>query len=70
MGKRKKKHVEKTLKVSSFPQKDEYVPSVRVAGKWLKALGFALGDEVVLVATKGRILITKKEDSDNGRSLV
>lgn len=54
---------EKTLKVISFPQRDEYVPSIRVAGKWLKKLGFVLGDEVVLVAAEGKILITKKEVS-------
>ena len=69
-GKRRKRKMEKTLKVVSFPQRDEYVPSVRVAGKWLKNFGFALGDEVVLVATEGKIIIVKKGCSYNGRTMV
>ncbi len=63
-------YIEKTLNVVSFPQRSEYVPSIRVAGKWLKKFGFGLGDKVILVATEGKILITKKEVSDNGNSLV
>ncbi len=66
----KSRPMEKTLRVVSFPQRSEYVPSVRVAGKWLRQFGFSLGDEVVLVATEGKILITKKEGSGNDRTLV
>jgi hypothetical protein len=50
----------KRLKVSNFPQAGEYVPSVRVAGKWLKECDFTVGDEVVLTATSGKIVITKR----------
>jgi len=60
----------KTLKVVSFPQGGVHVPSVRVAGKWLERLGFELGNEVILTATEGQILITKKEDKDYGGSMV
>ena len=60
----------KTLKVVSFPQGEEHVPSVRVAGKWLGRLGFELGNEVILTATEGKILITKKEGEDYGSSVV
>ena len=60
----------KILKVASFPQGGKRVPSVRVAGKWLERLGFQLGDEVILTASKGQVSIIKKEDSDYGSSLV
>jgi len=60
----------KTLKVISFPQGGGHVPSIRVAGKWLERFGFELGDEVTLTATEGQIVITKKEVSDHGSSLV
>ena len=60
----------KTLKVVSFPQGGEHVPSVRVAGKWLTRFGFDVGREVVLTAVKGRIVITRKESRNDGGSLV
>jgi len=60
----------KTLMVVSFPQRGERVPSIRVAGKWLERFGFKLGDEVVLTANQGQIVITKKEDKNYGNSLV
>lgn len=66
----KNRHLEKTLKVVSFPQGEEHVPSVRVAGKWLRRFGFELGNEVTLIATEGKIFITKKEVSDNDSPLV
>ena len=59
-----------TLKVVSFPQGGERVPSVRVAGKWLERFGFKLGGKVILTATEGQILITRKEDERHGSSLV
>ena len=59
-----------TLKVVSFPQGGERVPSVRVAGKWLERFGFKLGGKVILTATEGQILITRKEDEEHGSSLV
>jgi len=59
----------KCLKVTLFPQGGSHVPSIRVAGKWLEQFGFEPGDEVILIATEGQILITRKEDK-NGNSLV
>lgn len=59
----------KILKVVSYPQHEERVPSIRIAGRWLNQFGFQLGDEVILVADKGKLLIQKKEDG-NGSSLV
>ena len=50
----------KTLYVVARPQGNgEHVPSIRVAGKWLKGFGFEIGDEVMLTAAQGQILITK-----------
>jgi len=60
----------KTLKVVSFPQDGEHVPSVRVAGKWLERFGFEPGAEVVLTAKEGQILITRKEDYKHVSSVV
>jgi hypothetical protein len=60
----------KNLKVVSFPQRGQRVPSIRVAGKWLERFGFVVGDEVILAATEGRILITKKEGKDYGNPVV
>ena len=64
------RHTGKILKVVSFPQGGDHVPSVRVAGKWLERFGFEPGAEVVLTATEGQILITRKEDYNHGSSLV
>lgn len=58
------------LKVTPFPQGGKHVPSVRVAGKWLERFGFELGDEVVLTATEGQILIRRKEGEDYDSSVV
>jgi len=35
------------------------VPWVRVAGNWLKNVGFNYGDRVLLIATEGEIVIRK-----------
>jgi hypothetical protein len=59
----------KTLKVVSYPQHEEHVPSIRIAGRWLNKFGFELGDEVILVANKGKLIIKKKEDN-NGSTMV
>jgi hypothetical protein len=66
----KRRQTGKTLKVVSFPQGGEHVPSVRVAGQWLERFGFKLGDEVILTATQGQIIITRKESQGHGSSLV
>jgi hypothetical protein len=50
----------KDLKVFAFPQNNGYVPSIRVAGKWLAEMGFAYGDRVRLTAQNGKITIHKK----------
>jgi hypothetical protein len=60
----------KALRVSSFSQGEGRVPSIRVAGKWLQAFGFELGDEVTLTAKQGRIVIAKKGVQGNGNSMV
>ena len=52
----------KDLKVFAFPQNNGYVPSIRVAGKWLKNVGFNYGDKVLLIATEGEIVIRKTEN--------
>ena len=54
----------KILQVVAFPQNGDRVPSIRVAGKWLERFGFVPGDEVILTATEGEILITKKCESN------
>jgi hypothetical protein len=48
------------LKVFAFPQNNGYVPSIRVAGKWLAEMGFTYGDRVKLTAENGKITIQKK----------
>ena len=52
----------KILQVVAFPQNGNRVPSIRVAGRWLERFGFELGDQVILTATEGEILITKKQE--------
>jgi len=56
------------LKVFAFPQNNGYVPSIRVAGKWLAEIGFACGDRVRLTAENGTITIRKQplQEGDYG----
>ena len=56
---------EKKLKVVRFPQHNDYVPGVRIAGNWLKDAGFNYGDRVVLVAEDGKITIEREEKRDD-----
>ncbi|GEM_PF-4258506 len=52
----------KALGVIGFPQNGSgYVPSIRVAGKWLNEFGFDIGDTVILTASKGLIVLRKGE---------
>jgi hypothetical protein len=52
----------KTLKVVALSHGNgKHVPSIRVAGKWLRRFGFEIGDEVILIAAQNQILITGKE---------
>ena len=55
-----KRKAGKALKVVEFPQGGAEVPAIRVAGRWLERFGFALGDDVVLRASQGKIVITKR----------
>ncbi len=59
----------KDLKVFAFPQNNGYVPSIRVAGKWLAEMGFACGDRVTLTAEDGKITIDKKQPANELSSL-
>jgi len=52
----------KRLRVVAFPQGDQSVPAVRVAGKWLERFGFRVGDSVVLTASPDRIVISKRKE--------
>jgi hypothetical protein len=54
--------------VFAFPQNNGYVPSIRVAGKWLAEMGFACGDRVKLTAENGKITIQKQplQEGDYG----
>ena len=49
----------KTLKVVDCPQDGSYVPSIRVAGKWLEDYGFKTGDKVTIAAINNLIVIKK-----------
>jgi len=49
----------KVLKVSNFPQGNKYVPGIRIAGKYLKNLGFSFRDEVIITCEQGQITIQK-----------
>jgi hypothetical protein len=53
----------RVLKVFAFPQDGGYVPSIRVTGKWLQEMGFALGDRVKLTAENGSISLRKEGKS-------
>ncbi|MCL5960666.1 MAG: type I toxin-antitoxin system SymE family toxin [Chloroflexi bacterium] len=60
----------KTLRVVALSDREDYVPSIRVAGKWLRRFGFELGEEVTLTASQDRIVIIRKEVQDDGNALV
>lgn len=49
----------KILKVYGFPQNNEYVPAIRVVGKWLNYFGFEFDDKVILIAEENKITIQK-----------
>ena len=56
----------KLLKVFGFPQGNNTVPAIRVAGHWLNSFGFDYDDKVLLKAKKGKITIVKvKIEPDN-----
>ncbi len=54
----------------AFPQNNGYVPSIRVAGKWLAEMGFAYGDRVTLIAENGTITIRKQLPEEDGSGAV
>jgi Toxin SymE, type I toxin-antitoxin system len=52
------------LKVAYQSQGDLLVPTIRVAGLWLEALGFWTGRRVLLEASAGRLVITVHDDAE------
>jgi hypothetical protein len=60
MEKKDRRKAGKALRVVAFPQGAGYVPSIKVAGKWLRDFGFELGDEVLLIAGPGRLYIVRR----------
>ena len=49
----------KRLSVFAFPQNSHYVTAIKVYGLWLSYFGFELGDEVILIAKQGEIVIKR-----------
>lgn len=49
----------KEATVHKVPQGKEYVPGIRVAGKYLSKLNYQYGDKVKLTVTENQIIITK-----------
>lgn len=41
--------------------KDIYNPKIMLTGKWLKALGFGIGDRITLNCEQGRIVIENND---------
>lgn len=52
----------KELSVVNTPQGKNYVPSIRVAGKWLIEAGFNLGDKIQMKVENGSIIITNQNN--------
>lgn len=50
--------MKKILKVNDFPQGKGYVPGVRVAGDYLKDLGFTKNEPVRMTAKRNIIILT------------
>ena len=54
--------MERKLKVYAVPGKVTNIPQIRLQGKWLKELGYEVGDEIIIkTEDDGKIIITKKE---------
>lgn len=51
----------KSRTITSLIQNKDYVPGLKVAGKYMENLDFNYGDKVEVYTEKGLILITKKE---------
>lgn len=52
--------IKKTIKVRYIRSLDKYV-GVQFKGKYLEEMGFNDGDELELVITEGKIILTKVE---------
>jgi hypothetical protein len=56
----------KILGVTPFPQGKKQVPGFRIAGKWLKNLGFNYGDYArIQIQENGNLMISKVEGKQN-----
>lgn len=54
----------KNRTITSIMQNTDYVPGLKVAGKYMENLDFNYGDKVDVYSEKGLIIITKKEAID------
>lgn len=50
---------EKNLTVAKVPQGKEYVPGIRVAGKYLNEFNYQYGDKVKLTVSENKIVISR-----------
>ena len=53
---------ERKLTVGYVPGDGKHYPMIRLQGKWLEELGFKVGDRVVVMADKGKIVIVREEE--------
>ena len=51
------------LTISYMPGSGKYYPMIRLQGKWLRDLGFRVGDKVVVETTDNKIVITKTDNT-------
>ncbi|MGZ5283371.1 MAG: hypothetical protein ACXWEY_13940 [Bacteroidia bacterium] len=62
-----KENFDKVLTVSKMPQGKTYVQGFRIAGKWLKNLGYDYNDNVkISVLPDGSLHISKIGEVQNG----
>lgn len=45
------------LKVYEVPGSKEYIPQIRLSGKWLEKLGYKIGDNIVVSCSDNEITI-------------
>ncbi len=46
---------------SYFPNRYKPTPAIRLSGQWLKAIGFNIGDPVLVKCENGKLIITPDE---------
>ncbi len=54
----------KTLKIIGMGYKSEYIPFIRIVGKYLEAYNFKQGEYVELVISENKIVISRIIDKD------